>query len=81
MPKIPNKNSLLVKSNPKGFVSKFEELNNHVEIWDHPGQPSITMGRIFLNGLPRIDIYMQKCNEVLVVKSLKKLGFTFEVRK
>lgn len=78
MPQIPKKNTPLKKKSSSVPVSR--ELDKHVEVWGHPGQPSITMGRIFFDGLPRADIYMEKRNEILVLQSFKSTGFTVEFR-
>ena len=56
-------------------------LDKCLEIWDHPGQPSLTMGRIFFDGLPRLFVNFEKRNEALVITRFKKAGFTIDVRK
>ena len=81
MPKIPNK-KLTVSGNKKPIAKLIgPETDKLIEIWDHPGQPSMTMGRIWFEGLPRVDIYFRKINEVLVVRSFKKTGFEIKTVK
>ena len=75
MPKIPNKKLAVSGKKEPTSRSIKSEVDKLIEIWDHPGQPSITMGRVWFEGLPRVDIYFQKINEVLVVQSFRKTGF------
>lgn len=84
---IPKRKSDFGRKGPAPAIPKFvkseksekSETDKLVEIWDHPGQETLTLGRIWFDGLPRVDICMRKCNEILVVKSLKKAGFSVKV--